>query len=138
MSPNDDESQLCYDSAMKQKVFRQTKAFLVTKIVLIDIPLMMFLIGFITLPIRILRYFNARLVLKEKVISLEGGVINKGEIEIPYSKINSVSVKQGLLGKMLDYGDISITTGNDISGIPFSGVKSPHKVKQLISQKLSR
>lgn len=122
---------------MTEKTFRQTKIFLLTKIMFIDFPLMIIMVGFFTLLVRVLRFLNAKLTLKEKTILLQGGIINKGDVEIPYSKINSVSVRQGLLGSFFGYGDIVITTGNDISGIPFKGIKNPQYVKQLINSKIS-
>lgn len=121
---------------MKEKTFRQAEVFLIIRIIFIDIPLLMFLVGFFTLPIRILNFLNAKLILKEKTILLQKGVLSKSDVEIPYSKINTVSIKQDLIGNLFSYGDIVITTGNDVSGIPFAGVSNPQHIRQLINNKL--
>lgn len=116
---------------MESKVNHSLKPFIK------DIILMLVLIGFITFTLRLLRFLSESLKLEESHIKLKTGIISNHEVVIPYEKINSVSVKQGLLGLILNYGNIIIFTGNDSSGILFKDIDSPVKLRDLIQQKIN-
>lgn len=117
------------------KVYRQSIAYLVPKLavqgffslLMIGIP---FFIG------TVLEYFTAEIRLESKSVLLKRGVLGSKKTEIPYRKINSISINQGLLGKLFNYGDVIVMAGNDSSGIPFKGISSPETVKSDIYSKM--
>jgi len=51
------------------------------------------------------------------------------------SKVETVEIKQGILGRILGYGDV-VVTGTGISNVVFSRVASPLKVKKAIDAQL--
>jgi uncharacterized membrane protein YdbT with pleckstrin-like domain len=64
-------------------------------------------------------------------------MINTTQKQIPYNKINTVDLKMGLLGKLWDYGDVRVFTGNDVEGIAFKQIDRPRQLKQLIETRIS-
>jgi uncharacterized membrane protein YdbT with pleckstrin-like domain len=89
-------------------------------------------IGLIPLVYHVIKYFRQELVLTQKGLILKKGLIAVQTIEIPYTKINSVSTKKGMFGSLFGYGDILILSGNDLKGEVFSGIQEPVAVKEEI------
>jgi uncharacterized membrane protein YdbT with pleckstrin-like domain len=61
-----------------------------------------------------LKYKNMRVVLGKHSVMLTTGVLTKSTTEIPYPKINSVSLTQR---RGRNYGTVIISTGNDLTGL---------------------
>jgi uncharacterized membrane protein YdbT with pleckstrin-like domain len=120
---------------MNEKIYRGSSVKL-TVDVIVDILLMFVFVGWILLPIHILEYLKKSLSLGANGIALRVGALSTTTTEIPYSKINSVTVKRGVFGKIFGYGDIAILTGNDLQGIPFKGIDNPEKLKSEIMSKV--
>ncbi len=62
------------------------------------------------------------------------GILSRHANEVPYSKINSVNVKQGMVEQGLGYGDVIIMTGNDVNGIVLENIENPQGLKSDIMQ----
>lgn len=116
---------------MENQLYRQSSVKLVINII-IDTILMFIFIGWILLPIHILDYLRRTLTITKNGLILKKGILTMHITEMPYSKINSVSVRRGLLGNIFGYGDIIILAGNDTGGIPFKGVEDPEGLKANI------
>jgi uncharacterized membrane protein YdbT with pleckstrin-like domain len=59
------------------------------------------------------------LVITDKRLIAKYGVISTQSIDIRFDKIETVRVKQGLVGRMLNYGEIVVTgTGSTFDPIP--------------------
>lgn len=84
----------------------------------------------------ILEYVTQTLTITEDSIRLRTGVIAVKTKEVFWEKVNSVSVNQSVLARILFYGDIQITVGND-EYATFKAVHSPGKVKSFIGEKIS-
>ena len=121
---------------MGQNIYRQSIFFLVSKLI-IDVLLMAVLIGFVTAIKHLLEYFKVQIELTDKTVILKMGILTSNVTEVPYSKINSISVRKGIVGSMLGYGDIVILTGNDVSGIVFKGIENPDQLKMAINNRQS-
>lgn len=117
---------------MEQTTFRQSMSFLVRKLI-VDGFLLMLLIGFFTGIKHILEYFNTQIQLTTKTVILKKGIFTSNVTEVPYSKVNSISVRKGVLGSMFGYGDLVILTGNDVAGIVFKGIENPDQIKMAIN-----
>jgi len=62
---------------------------------------------------------STELVITDKRLIVKHGVLSIHSIEIRFDKIETVHVNQGLLGRMLNYGDILVTgTGTTLDPIP--------------------
>jgi uncharacterized membrane protein YdbT with pleckstrin-like domain len=67
----------------------------------------------------VLARLTTELVITNRRIIAKFGVIRRSTIELNLSKIESIRVEQGLLGRLLNYGDIMlIGTGGSQEPIP--------------------
>lgn len=119
------------DKKRQEITFRHTK-----KVYIFDAMLSIFFIGFVTGILHLIEYLSGSLTVGDKYVKVKTGFLSNDEKEIPYTKINSVSVKQDIIGKILNYGSVIIYTGNDVSGIAFSNLDNPSEVKSLILKRI--
>jgi uncharacterized membrane protein YdbT with pleckstrin-like domain len=70
-------------------------------------------------------------------IIYRSGILTKKVNEIPYSKVNSVSVKQSLHERALGYGDVVVLTGNDVNGIVLENIDNPSELRDAIMSKIN-
>lgn len=62
---------------------------------------------------------STELVITDKRVIVKLGLVSTHSIEIRFEKIETVRVTQGLIGRMLNFGDITITgTGSTFDPIP--------------------
>lgn len=118
------------------QAYKQSIAYLSIKL-LVDILLMTVLIGFFTFIKHLYDYICTSITLTGNGVILKRGLVTSNVTEIPYTKINSITIKQGILGQFLNYGDVIILAGNDLVGIPFKGISSPEEIKRQIYQYIS-
>ena len=88
--------------------------------VLIGLP---FLIGLI---------FTEYGVTSRRVVLKKGFIARKTE-EMKNAKIETVELSQGILGRILGYGDVKVT-GQGISNVIFKTVSSPLNTKKKIEE----
>ena len=69
--------------------------------------------------------------LTNKRVVTKSGIISRNTEEMKLSKIETVEVKQGILGRILGYGNV-VCTGTGISNVVFHSVSNPIKVKKQI------
>lgn len=117
-----------------QKVYRESVASAYQKLI-IDFFLCFILIGIPLIVKHWLQYTRNTITLGDTTLVLKKGVLTVDTTDIPYAKINTVSIKVGMLGKLFNYGDIVIYSGNDTSGIEFKGIESPELLKKEIQNK---
>lgn len=87
---------------------------------------------------QIVSYYAIGIKLEKDHIVLTTGIISKETADVPYNKINTISVKQGLWGRFLGYGTIVIYTGNDSSGIKVVGIDEPNDLKRIVKKLMDR
>ena len=117
---------------MDEKVYRHTKM-----VFWIDALLVLFYLwGVVSGVIHLMRLMSESLTIGDKHLKLKTGILSNNELEIPYNKINSISVKQGLIARLLGFGSIVIYTGNDVSGIVFKQLNYPSEIKKAIQEKI--
>tara|TARA_B100000886_G_scaffold207894_1_gene143835 strand:- start:22 stop:396 length:375 start_codon:yes stop_codon:yes gene_type:complete len=68
-----------------------------------------------------------------KRIVLKKGFIARRTEEMKNAKVETVEISQGILGRILGYGDIKVT-GQGISNVVFKTVSSPLKAKMKIEE----
>jgi uncharacterized membrane protein YdbT with pleckstrin-like domain len=83
----------------------------------------------------LISYFYQHITIDGDAITLTAGLFAQSTTEIPLDKINAVTVRRGLLGQALGYGNLVIFTGNDKSGIKFAGLDQPDEVKRLLKNR---
>lgn len=92
------------------------------------------IIGLVWLPRDLIRYFTTKLEITNRRIKGKIGLINTNELDSPLTKLNSVQVKQGLFGKIFNYGTIIITTSS--SAFEFDYVTKPNEFKTIINNQI--
>ena len=70
----------------------------------------LFLIGLVWLLVRFIGYTNNDLILTNKRVFGKCGLISTTQMQSPLKKIDSVSFKSGLFGKLIGYGTVEIAT----------------------------
>jgi uncharacterized membrane protein YdbT with pleckstrin-like domain len=81
-------------------------------------------IGLLSLIGAWFRRWTTELAVTDKRIIFKRGFIRRRTIEMNMDKVESVDVDQSVLGRILDYGDITIRgTGTGIE--PLKGIDSP-------------
>lgn len=116
--------------------YRQTSKALVAKAVTLWWWWGLLLLG-IPIIIDLLRYSRNKLVIGAKSVTVELGVLTQNSREIPFSKIQSVTVNQSVMGQIFGYGHILITSGNELAPIVFKYVDQPQSLKQVLQDKIS-
>jgi len=80
-----------------------------------------------------LRYISTELAFTNKRVIAKFGFIRRQTIELHISKIESIQVEQGILGRIFDYGTLLISgAGNPQAPIP--GISEPMKFRQAFMQ----
>lgn len=101
---------------------------------LIDLFACMILIGLIWLPRDLIKYFTTKLEITNRRVKGKIGLINTNELDSPLNKINSVQVKQGLFGKIFNYGTITITTPSSLFN--FDYITNPNEFKTILNNQI--
>jgi membrane protein YdbS with pleckstrin-like domain len=84
------------------------------------------------------RHYNQVVVVKSNVLEYHQGRLGLAYSLpiIDYSDIREIRIDQSVLARILDFGDVAVSTaGSDSNEIEISGVPSPHKFK-LVLEKL--
>jgi len=76
---------------------------------------------------------NSEFVITDKRLIAKYGTFSRTSIEQRLNKIDSILVKQGLLGSMFNYGRI-IVMGTGVSQSPFGPIARPLEFKRAIEQ----
>lgn len=67
------------------------------------------------------------------------GWLSRHRVETTYDKVTDVTTYQSLLGRLLDYGRITINTaGAGQAPVVFKGVADPHSVKRMLDEARER
>lgn len=75
-----------------------------------------------------------RYLVTETRASAKSGIFSRTVDEVRLSHIRSLNVRQGFMGRLMDFGDVSIgTSGSDGLEVEFKGVSKPLALKELIS-----
>ena len=81
-------------------------------------------------------WFTEYGITNKRVIN-KSGIISRDTEEMKLNKIETVEVKQSILGRILGYGNV-ICTGTGVSNVVFESVSSPLKVKKIIDTVLNQ
>lgn len=89
----------------------------------------LFLGSFVWFVGRLINKWTTEQVITNKKVFIKQGLIRRNTKEIPKNKVETLSVKQGILGRILGYGELEFT-GTGITGFRFDYVSNPTKVKR--------
>jgi len=87
--------------------------------------------GLIDLVVPYLKRRNSEFAVTNKRVIIKLGVLTTRSVEILLPKIESITVSQGLGGRMLGYGEI-VVIGTGGTEEPFAGIQAPLDFRQAI------
>lgn len=82
----------------------------------------------------LLRKLGSEFILTNKRVVLRQGIISRKTVEIILAKCEGVSVDQGVLGRILNYGTLVVTTGGATSRFNF--VKGPVTFRNRVNEEI--
>lgn len=85
----------------------------------------------------ILSYKRTKLVIKDRSLSFESGIMSQNSRELAYRNIQTVDLNQSAMGQIFGYGHIIIVTANAEAPILFKYVGRPQVVRAAIQAKIS-
>jgi membrane protein YdbS with pleckstrin-like domain len=91
----------------------------------------------IFLVVAILRQMTSIFRITNQRVYLKTGLIARNTTEIPLRKIETVSVKQGLVGKTVDCGDV-VLTGTGSSMKPLCKLAAPFKFRDALTDAMNK
>lgn len=121
-----DETLIATGSISKWSLFHVYFAALLFGLSIVLLPLTGLLLLYAWLKIR-----STEMGVTSKRVIRKSGVIMRDTSEIRLSKVESVSVNQGFLGRMFNYGTVTIV-GTGGNGAVMEGVKDPLAFRSLI------
>ena len=96
----------------------------------------MFLLAIAWLVIRFISYTSTDLILTNKRVFGKTGLISTTQMQSPLNMINSVAVNNGIIGKLLGYGTVHITTASTV--YKFRYIKDGQTIYSDIFNQLER
>lgn len=104
-----------------------------------DDPPYLFLIGIFLTALAIfnalrllLEYWSQEFAITDKRCIIKDGIIAVGVLDMSLDKYEGIAFSQGLLGRMLNFGDIIATTGGVTS--EFSGIDMPYEIRNKLCE----
>lgn len=79
---------------------------------------------------------SAEFAVTNKRVILKTGIVQRRTTEMFLSKIETVGVDQGLIGRLLDYGTISVR-GTGGTSEPFSDIADPLEFRRQVQEQMS-
>lgn len=81
-------------------------------------------IGLILLAWAWIRYATTELAITNKRVIAKTGLIQRRTVELFTSKVESVQVDQGVLGRLFNFGTVTLT-GTGVQSAPFRSIADP-------------
>ncbi len=90
------------------------------------------LVFFVQALIEYLRWKNEHYIITDHRVIQVYGLLGKHSIDSSLNMINDLVTNQTLLGRMLNYGDLQIVTGNDVGADQLEHVADPLAFKRAV------
>jgi uncharacterized membrane protein YdbT with pleckstrin-like domain len=94
------------------------------------------LVFIILLYIEIKIIYSSYILTSDNVIEIKG-IIAKQKTSIPFSSISHVVTKKDIIGAILNYGDVIVTSFTD-QVIILEGISKPEKASEIIERKVEK
>jgi hypothetical protein len=91
------------------------------------------LAGLLVILVAVIRRATTELVLTDRRVIAKRGFISRDTVEMNLGKVESLHVNQGLLGRLLDYGDVAVVgTGSSLE--PLRGIAGPLEFRRKLGE----
>ncbi|HHM12059.1 MAG TPA: PH domain-containing protein, partial [Planctomycetaceae bacterium] len=81
-------------------------------------------------------FLTTECVLTDRRVLAKTGLISRESIELLLTKVEGLQVKQGLLGRIFNFGSV-IITGTGGSTSPFSGIAQPLDFRKRVQEQIA-
>jgi len=88
-------------------------------------------IGLAVILSAVIRRQTTELVLTDRRIIMKRGLVSRDTVEMNLNKVESLHVNQGLMGRILDYGDVTVV-GTGASLEPLRGISRPLELRKKL------
>ncbi len=95
--------------------------------------LVLYGIGIIFWLVAFVRYKTTELAITNKRVIAKFGFISRHTIEININKVESIQVNQGVLGRIFDYGSLTIS-GVGSQQAPIPGISKPMEFRRAFME----
>jgi uncharacterized membrane protein YdbT with pleckstrin-like domain len=86
-------------------------------------------IGLVLFLVAVVRRWTTELVLTNRRIITKQGLVARNTVEMNLGKVESLHVNQSLMGRLFDYGDVTVVgTGSSLE--PLRGISSPLELRR--------
>jgi uncharacterized membrane protein YdbT with pleckstrin-like domain len=90
-------------------------------------------VGIVVIMVALIRRGTTELALTDRRIIAKRGFIARATVEMTLAKVESLHVNQGLLGRMLNYGDVTVVgTGSSLE--PLRGICGPLELRRKLGE----
>lgn len=113
-------------SDAEKKLSSYTSQGLMISLIMMAIPAF---IGVLMLIFLFLKIKYTEAVITNKRTLLRTGVLSRNIIEIPHSRLQSIQVRQPLLGRIFNYGDVYLAGSNLSLRTKIEGIKNPENFR---------
>ena len=83
----------------------------------------------------VISHRTTEVVLTDRCLIAKWGLLSRKTVELALSRIESLQVRQSLLGRVLNYGDVTVV-GVGASLEPLDGIKNPLELRRRIGASL--
>jgi uncharacterized membrane protein YdbT with pleckstrin-like domain len=88
-------------------------------------------VGLFVILSAIIRRSTTELVLTDRRIITKRGLVSRNTVEMNLAKVESLQVNQSLMGRMFNYGDVSVVgTGSSLE--PLYGISHPLELRKQL------
>ena len=92
-------------------------------------------VGLLFVPFILIRLLTTKMAVTNKRVIVKSGWISRNIDELRFAKIETVEYNQGILSRILGYGQVKVT-GTGLSRVYFNAVSNPREIKNLIDESL--
>lgn len=97
----------------------------------LDMVAIALVIGLVLMFSAIIQRQTTELVLTDRRIIMKRGLVSRDTVEMNLNKVESLHVNQGLMGRILGYGDVTVV-GTGASLEPLRGISSPLELRKKL------
>lgn len=154
MSANNNKQQVLFSSdfevhtikpilMVKYHIILAVVIYLILSAIFIEaflpITIVFFLAFFAFLPVKIREYNATEFVIGKEKVSYIRNWIDYNRTDIRYENIKEVVVKQGVLKKLFNLGDVSLISNisSNNAGITFFNIENPLQIYSLLQERIN-
>jgi len=103
----------------------------------LDMMAIALVIGLAVVLSAFIRRQTTELVLTNRRLIMKRGLVSRDTVEMNLNKVESLHVNQGLMGRLLDYGDVTVV-GTGASLEPLRGIARPLELRKMLGGVVER